>query len=118
MRPQLAPRLGRLQAAPDAREQRHAELRLERTDLLADRRLREMQRVGGGAERTAIERSEEVLELLKVQGIAFSSSRKVKATPIVHKVRYLTHVLSDHRHGDLRSRRSLVHEVRHRQPCG
>ena len=75
VRAQLPPRLRRLQAAADAREERDAELGLQRAHLLADRRLREMQRFCSSAERPAIERGEEVFELLQVQGIAFSSSR-------------------------------------------
>src|SRR3954451_9619533 len=75
MGPQLASRLRRGEAAADAREQLHAQLGLERTDLLADRRLGKVQGLRGRAEGAAIERCQEVLELLQVQGVAFRSCR-------------------------------------------
>jgi len=48
VRAQLAPRLGRLEAAADAREQRDPQLRLQRADLFADGGLREVQILASG----------------------------------------------------------------------
>jgi hypothetical protein len=61
---QQPPRLGELQPPPRAREQRHAELRLEPADLLGHARLGHVQRLRGGAERAVLRRSQEIGQLL------------------------------------------------------
>ena len=58
--------LGRHDAAPDAHEERHAELALEAPDLLGERRLGQMQHLRGGAERPLLDGLPEVRELLEV----------------------------------------------------
>ena len=63
--PEQAPRLGQLEAAADAREQRHAELGLEPADLLGQARLGHEQRLRGGGEGPVLGGGEEVRELLK-----------------------------------------------------
>ena len=63
---QRAPRLGRLDAAPDAHEQRHAQLALEPADLLRERWLGQVQRLGGRAEGALLEGLAEVGELLEI----------------------------------------------------
>jgi hypothetical protein len=64
VRAQRVPGLGRLQPASDALEEPDAELGLEPAHLLGQRRLREMELLGGRRERAAPEGREEVLELL------------------------------------------------------
>ena len=64
VRAQRVPRLGRLQPAADALEEPDAELRLEPAHLLGQRRLRQVELLGGGRERAVAEGGEEVLELL------------------------------------------------------
>ncbi len=56
--------LGRRQPATDALEEPDAELGLEPAHLLGERRLREMELLGGRRERAVPEGGEEVLELL------------------------------------------------------
>jgi hypothetical protein len=73
---QGAPCLRGLDAAPDAHEQRHAELALEPPDLLRERGLGQVQRLGGGTERALLEGLSEVGQLLEIQiwcpiGIAY-----------------------------------------------
>ena len=69
VRQQRAARLGRHDAAPDAHEERHAELALEPADLLRERRLGQVQHLGGGAERPLLDGLAEVGELLEVHGV-------------------------------------------------
>ena len=64
VRAQRVPGLGRLQPAADALEEPDAELGLEPAHLLGERRLREMELLGGRRERAVPEGREEVLELL------------------------------------------------------
>ena len=78
VRAQRAARLGQREPAADAREERDAELGLQAADLLADRRLREVQRLGGGAERAALGGGQEVLELLQVHLKALPSDSRGK----------------------------------------
>ena len=58
--------LGRLDAAPDAHEQRNAQLALEPADLLGERRLSEAEHLRGRAERALLVGLPEVGELLEV----------------------------------------------------
>ena len=58
--------LGRLHAAPDAHEQRDAQLALEPADLLRERRLCQAEHLGGRAERALLVGLAEVGELLEV----------------------------------------------------
>jgi hypothetical protein len=60
-----AARLGQLEAAAGAREQRDAKLRLEPPDLLGQARLGHEQRLGSRREGPVIGRREEVRELLE-----------------------------------------------------
>ena len=68
VRQERASRLGRLDAAPDAHEQRNAQLALEPADLLRERGLRQVQDLGRRAERPLLEGLAEVGELLEVHG--------------------------------------------------
>ena len=73
----------------------HAELGLEPADLLGERRLREVQRLRGGAERAVLEGREDVLELLQRHiGVALRSLKTIKATAGAHKGRSCTHAHS------------------------
>jgi hypothetical protein len=65
VRPQRERGVGRLDAAAHAREERHSELCLQPADLLGQRRLGEVQPLGGGRERPVVQGGEEVLELLQ-----------------------------------------------------
>ena len=64
VRTQRVARLGRLQPAADALEEPHAELRLEPAHLLRQRRLGQVELLGGRRERAVAKGGEEVLELL------------------------------------------------------
>ena len=65
VRAQQPARLGQLEPAADAREQRHSELGLEPADLLGQARLGHEQALGGGRERPVLDGGEEVRELLE-----------------------------------------------------
>ena len=68
VRAQGARGVGRADPAPDAGEERDAELGLQPADLLRERRLGEQQPLGGGAERAFVQGGEEVLQLLQRHG--------------------------------------------------
>jgi hypothetical protein len=65
VRAEQPPRLGQLEPAAAAREQRHAELGLEPADLFGQARLGHEQRLGSRGERAVLGGREEVRELLK-----------------------------------------------------
>ena len=67
--------LGQHQAARVAVEQRHADILLERADLPRDRRLRQMQLLGGMGERASLRRGVKHAQLVPVQRHAVPSSR-------------------------------------------
>ena len=72
VRAQQPARLGQLEPAAGAREQRHAELGLEPADLLGQARLGHEQRLRGGRERAVLDGGQEVGELLERHiGITF-----------------------------------------------
>ena len=60
---------------PDAQKQRLAELLLEEQDLAADRRLRHMELFAARRERSGVRDGLEDLELAKVHGSVYCSSR-------------------------------------------
>jgi hypothetical protein len=80
-----AARLGRHEPAADALEELDAELGLEPADLLGERRLGEVQRLGGGAERALLEGCYHVLQLLKIHRLCLEFMKTIKATAGAHK---------------------------------
>jgi hypothetical protein len=94
VRAQRASRLGGDEAAADALEERNPELRLEPPDLFGQRRLGEVQRLGGGAERAVLERREDIPKLLQIHRLCLEVLKTIKATPRPHKGRSCQH---DHR---------------------
>ncbi len=73
--------LGEDDAAADAREQRDAELGLERAHLLREGRLGEVELAGGAAERAMLGRCEEVGELLQSHRLSLWKFKRSQTSP-------------------------------------
>jgi hypothetical protein len=82
-----AARLGQLEAAAAAYEQRRAKLRLEPADLLGQARLGHVQGFGSGGEGPVLDRGEEVFELLECHRFCLLTWKLSKPTAMTHKVR-------------------------------
>ena len=114
VRAQQAARLGQLEPAADAREQRHAELGLEPADLLGHARLGHEQALGGGGEGPVVGRGEEVRELLQRHRLSLSIVKSTKGTAMRHKRRYWVHDRTHSRDG---ARSGFRRQVRCRGPA-
>ena len=79
--PEGTARFGEDDAAADAREQRDAELRLERAHLLREGRLGEVELAGGPAERAVLGRGEEVGELLQSHRLSLWELKITQTSP-------------------------------------
>ena len=79
--PERAARLGEHDAPADAGEELDAELRLERAHLLGERRLGEIERAGGAAERAVLGGREEIGELLQCHRRSLWNFKRSQTTP-------------------------------------
>ena len=77
--------LARHEPAADAQEERHAELVLQASDLLADGRLGEVQLVRRGRERAEASGLEEVLDLLEIHEIDLKALPSVSTGYLLYR---------------------------------